>query len=246
MKPFTLMAVSIGCLLAMLYGVAVLKVGALGSEFYNVKVTDVAQAVGALGTLLVAWAAYQTWRRPDDAKRRADTATEIIRASRKFETALIASRTAHELFIFQGDKLIQVTEEDLIDALKAAVKNRSSERLEKAHELANGLHELEPEAEAILGDEAAKKVKEMYAMYQRLDMAYLMAPHFYDGFSFPDEERRRKLLKDTLHVLGIRGHGDGKHVADPFEMEVQAAGSALRRNLLPFLVAKLATDARDS
>ena len=92
----TLVVATLG-LIAILLSAGAARVGELPADFFSMKLTDAAQAIGSLGTLVVAWLAYGSWRAQEYARRRADLAEKVLRAANFVGTSIHEARYLHDM-----------------------------------------------------------------------------------------------------------------------------------------------------
>ena len=197
-------------------------------------------AVMAAGFLL-AVIAYLTWRRPDDARRRADSAQEIVRHSRKLETAALGARLG-TLTVRAGNGPVSLE-------IKMAEAKSVARDLSKAKEraaLQQALDEFRSyRAEAdewFRGSRAAELMDAVATAGQQIVQAYSTVEYLDDAHRQTlGDIRFKRVLEKTLDALGVRFHLEDELDAangDRFKAELQRDCDALRQVLLAFLVAR--------
>ena len=76
----------VGLVVFSMLGLSLLVLGGLTVEANVLAgVNEALRTAAALGVFVLALLAYRKWRRPEDARRRADAAQEILRLGRRLE-----------------------------------------------------------------------------------------------------------------------------------------------------------------
>lgn len=228
---------------AAILAIAVIAVGfsaAVNGEgtwnfFHGSKATDWLQAIGSVGTLLVACLAYMTWRRPDDTRRRADLAQAIMRHSQVTQKATFALRNETEVGDWSGEPIIDLKLAELReqDELPKA-------RVERARSLIDELEFYAAEAAELLGTEVSDDLKIVVERCRRVEQVFARIKFYLDhADDFKDNENFEKRIDDMLAIIGIRvvrlEEMKGKRSRDPFKDEALAEGERLRAKLAKFL-----------
>ena len=194
--------------------------------FTGAVVSDWIRTVATASGFLLALCAYMNWRRPDDARRRADTAQEILRLSRRFEAYVLRARVPNY------NRTSTPSRNGKLVAIRDAYARKDDERIKEMQTVGYELYALEPEAAAILTSEIAAKLTTLYDMFERADSALFYAGRLPDQITEEDEPKLDRIISG----LGVRLGPE--LVPDEFVTELQAKGNDLRAELLKYLVAK--------
>ena len=197
------------------------------------------RTLAPVGTFIVAVLAYRHWRRPDDAKRRADTAQLIIRQSQNAETAVLSAR--YGTLSFHRDNGTFSIEDKMESAAEAAGKPMTKEVARAKKEL-HDFRTYRTEAAALY---SRSGIDESIDKAEGLAKGVISA---HNTVHFLDERHRamlgpqkfEDLLNETLARLGI-GHADKASTdggTEQFEKDLQAAFDEVRAKLVKFLVAQ--------
>ncbi len=206
--------------------------------FAGAKVTDWLQAIGSIGTLAIAWLAYKSWRRPDDTRRRADTAQVLLRLSRNTENALFSVRIRRTSYI----RTKAPTDVEIARMMVAVSKDVNEEELNSARMAINELDTYRAEATHLFGAEAQKKIDEIIACYNELANAAEFLLSFGDNPELitatpPDGGviGMGKSVHKHLLVFGAAWLSKGEKRTDVFADRLSEAGNSLRELLVKHL-----------
>jgi hypothetical protein len=224
-------------LLAVAFSFAVNSKGAW-DFFAGPTVTDWLQAVGSIGTLLIAWVALRTWRRPDDTRRRGDTAQALLRLSRNTENALFSVRIRRTSYI----RTAEPSDKEIARMMVAVSKDIDEELLKSARVAINELDTYRAEATHLFGPEAQKKIDAIIACYNELANAAEFLLSFGDApelitAELPDGgvTGMGKTVHKNLLVLGVAWLSKGQTRLDAFADRLSDAGNGLREVLVKHL-----------
>ncbi|MCV0371097.1 hypothetical protein [Filomicrobium sp.] len=188
----------------------------------------------------LAFAAYVEWRRPDDARRRANTAQLILRQSQKLENAAASARYGTIAVMFTQDKELLSEKMNLAESLARKPMPKKVAQLES--ELHN-LRTFRAEATmlyidrpvAALMDAVSVSCESILRGHSRIKMMNDSLRSL-----LKDDERFEKVLSGSLEALGASilfvWELDGPEVDDPFWEKVQDQFDTLRNELLTYLV----------
>jgi hypothetical protein len=208
----------------------------LAASLLHPSITDWMSAIGGLGTLFVAAVAYLHWRRPDDTKRRADTADEIIRLSAEFEAAFLDARSPIIAFDIQSPTA-RATDADLLDLIVGNAANQNSAKIAEARRLGLSLYSLRTQARGILSTIIADDLIKFFNMFEEFETASTTAKYFAPLKPKDLTPANREKMKRNMFVLGWRyGDPNNKANSDSYENEVKTMGDMLRRQLVPYLI----------
>lgn len=220
--------------LAVTFSFAVNTEGAL-RFFADSAATDWLQAIGSMGTLLVAFLAYLTWRRPDDARRRADLAQAIMRQSQVTQKATFSLRNEMEVGDWSGEPLIDLMLRELSD-----LDEVPRARLDRARSLIDELEFYGAEAEQLLGAEVSNDLKAVVRRCRGVEQVFARRKFYLDHANdFKDNENFEKRVDELLCILGIRVRHkedlEDTRTPDVFKDQALAEGEQLRAKLAKFL-----------
>ena len=195
------------------------------------------QGLGTIGAAWIGYLAFKEWRRPDDAKRRADTAQLIIRQSEELERAVLSARYGTLTFLIEGRVL---SLEDKMQSAADAAKEPMTDEVALAKKELHGFRTYRTEAVALYkgsgvaelmdkGEALAKAVIQDHSMLGFLDETHR---------KMLGDKRFEEIVNRTLARLGIRysddsGVDDG---AETVERELQTTFDELREKLVKVLV----------
>jgi hypothetical protein len=195
-------------------------------------------AVGTLGTLAVAYMALQRWRQPDDARRRGDTAQELLRLSRNTENALFAVRTLRTSMI----RTPQPTDEDIARMMKRVAENLDYPALREANAAVGQLDTYRAEAGHMFGLAVQQKIDAIIACYGEIDNAADLLRTIGDSpeiiTATPPNggvEGMGKMAREAIEVLGGAWMSKDMKRTDEFGDRLRAAGNELRELLVAHL-----------
>lgn len=213
-----------------------------GVNLSNTRLSGVAGGLRTLATVggfVLAVIAYRAWRRPEVAKRRADTAQVILRQSRKVETAALGARNG-SIIVALDDA--PVTIEDKIEQAGDVARTKPTEDLKALTKEVEEFRTYRAEAAelfrgtraVVLMDSIETRAREIVQAYSTA--AYLDGPHR----GMLGEERFVEVLDETLRTLGVEFTNDtlGKSGGDVFKAEFVRDCDELRSVLVTFLVAE--------
>ena len=226
-------------LVATMFVLSLLGLGDLAT--FPLKSADVSDWIRTIATVVaatVAVLAYRTWRRPDDAKRRADTAELILRQSQKVETAALGARDGG-LVVLTED--VPVGTSHRIEQAEALARAPPREKLEALELELRELRTYRAEAAVLFRDtrapelinkvlEAGGEIRKAYDMVRFLDSIHLemMGPAKFDN-----------LADKVFDAVGVRFAGpviEAPKDDDPFKTSFERDCDELRQVLTKFLV----------
>lgn len=210
----------------------------VGHAVQSPSVTDWMQAVGTLGTFFIAIIVLQRWRKPEDAKRKADTAQELIRLSAQLEAAALASRSGGLTVLFEAT---DVTTDHKLEALKDLSNHTPRDAIERLSALRAELVAREIEIETLFGEPSAALMRAFLSNTEQIVRGYATLKYVAEPMDFV---RRLDTFESTverqMRVLGVRVITDANETADwekdDFGNELKASGLSSRKALATFLV----------
>jgi hypothetical protein len=199
--------------------------------------TDWMQAVGTLATTAIALLVYRAWRKPDDARRRADTAQIILRQCAKLEVVALACRETDWVILFheatlreKADKLIEIGE-------------KPPEKLPQLEEDLNEFETFLEEIQRLFGDRAAELARRFAEHCRSVLQTHRGATTMGSAVGlFHKDDRYPASVDKALSVLDVRYMGGPViHVdldinEDSFRSELKKASAQFRSEIVKFLV----------
>lgn len=209
----------------------------VGQAIKNPNAADWMQAIGALGTFFVAIVAFQRWRRPDDTKRRADAAQELIRLSAQLEAAALSSRSGGLTVLFGEEVKI----ENKLQVLKEFSEEPPTGAIERLIALQAELVARDVEIETLFGDPVLTSVKDFLSKTQEIIHSHEALKQTAEPIEFIRKQPKFEAKIDTeMQILGVRVISDSEEAedwdADEFGDELRAGGLSSRKALAKFLI----------
>lgn len=207
--------------------------------FQHPSITDWLQAIGSIGTLLVAMLAFYRWRQPDDARRQADFAQKLLREVQEVEELLFRRR---QLFIMQEGSRSEMVDKygaffddfEGFDTEIKAARDNLQRQLEEARILCG-------DAAASMMDRLAKRCRErLSANFTMRNLESFVEKPEKDPYPphippWPMEE-----LVESGNVLGAivlkQGQRGREFEKDRWADTVKAEGRELRQALAKLIV----------
>lgn len=202
------------------------------------SMTDWIQAAGAVVTALVATAAFATWRKPDDARRRGDTAQTLLRLSRNAENALFSMRMRRTSYI----RTPQPTDADIARMMKPVSKDIQQDELKAARVAINELDTYRAEATHMFGVAVQQKIEAIIDAFNELGSAAELLLSIGDSPELVTATGPEggvpgigKMVRKNLEILGVAWVSRGNERTDEFADGLRQAGNELRELLVRHL-----------